>query len=396
MPVKRPAALWIAALALACVLVTASAASARDITHIVQKGQNLGMIAHRYHTTAKAIRARNGLKRGLNIHPGQKLRVVEVEEHARWRRHLERKKAPKVRKKADSKRQTAKLEKKKRRTKKKNKKKRAKAAARKKPPKATSTTRKGKPSHRAKAKPTKPQDPYARAPRRPGWVQVVRHGEKFRGTLVAGNGQVVSKSSKRLDRLLRSRRTGKKHRINRRLLKLLTQVSDHFGSRTIIVVSGYRPYSPKQFTRNSRHNHGSAIDFRIVGVPNHAVFAYCKRFRNVGCGLYPNSHFIHMDVRKRKTQWVDYSLPGQRPVYAHRKKRKRKSAQKPKRAQRPRKLAKAHVQAPPTAQPAKVEERESKKARAESAAAEDSVRSKPEPSAQPATKAASSVGDGTG
>ena len=72
-----------------------------------------------------------------------------------------------------------------------------------------------------------------------------------------------------------------------------------------------------------------AIDFRIVGVPNRTLFDYCRGFSNVGCGYYPNSDFIHMDVRTYKTQWTDYSRPGQAPVYAHRNK-KRSNAKTPK------------------------------------------------------------------
>jgi hypothetical protein len=96
----------------------------------------------------------------------------------------------------------------------------------------------------------------------------------------------------------------------------LTKVSDHFGGRTIEIISGYRPYRKGQWTRNSRHNHGKAIDFRVVGVPNAALRDYCGRFERVGVGYYPNSYFVHLDVRKRKTRWVDYSRPGKRPVYA--------------------------------------------------------------------------------
>ena len=43
---------------------------------------------------------------------------------------------------------------------------------------------------------------------------------------------------------------------------------------------------------------------------------YVKTFDKVGVGYYPNSHFVHMDVRKQWTYWVDVSSPGQRPRYA--------------------------------------------------------------------------------
>src|SRR5262249_36429710 len=38
----------------------------------------------------------------------------------------------------------------------------------------------------------------------------------------------------------------------------------------------------------------------------------------VGVGYYPNSDFVHLDVRpagKKSAYWVDYSAPGQRAIY---------------------------------------------------------------------------------
>jgi uncharacterized protein YcbK (DUF882 family) len=189
----------------------------------------------------------------------------------------------------------------------------------------TAKERKGKPASRDATPATRSSESegFARAPKRPGYVILVRQGKSFRGQLVDHRGRTIAKSTKKVDKLLRSRRTAEEHRISRKLLSMLAEVSDHFGGRTVIVVSGFRPASTNRFTRDSRHNHGDAIDFSIVGVPNRVVFERCKRFRNVGCGYYPNSHFVHMDVRTRKTQWVDYSSPGQAPIYAHRQKKRK-------------------------------------------------------------------------
>src|SRR5262245_2752790 len=92
-------------------------------------------------------------------------------------------------------------------------------------------------------------------------------------------------------------------------------VSDHFGGRPIHVVSGFRPYSPKQYTPHSNHNHGKAIDFMVEGVPNTVVRDYCRQFQNSGVGFYPNSTFVHLDVRTAKAFWIDYSKPGEAPRY---------------------------------------------------------------------------------
>jgi hypothetical protein len=94
------------------------------------------------------------------------------------------------------------------------------------------------------------------------------------------------------------------------------KVSNHFGSRRLEVISGFRPYSPTQYTAHSNHNVGRAIDFRVVGIPNEALRDYCRTLGNVGVGFYPNSTFVHLDVRTSPAFWIDYSKPGEPPRYA--------------------------------------------------------------------------------
>jgi uncharacterized protein YcbK (DUF882 family) len=342
-------------------------ADAREVTHKVQKGQYLNLIARRYHTTAAAIMRRNKM-RAIDLKPGMTLVIVETNDHRAWRQTVERKTGRKVKEKvlrpkaeaapkkaapkkaAPKKAAPKKAAPKKAAPKKAAPKKAApkKAAPKNAPPPTPATPRvienaKKRVAPRgttpaserpAIASPvveaavvapevTKPAatKSFARKPKRPGHVTLVRYREKFRGPLIASNGKLIAKSSKRVDRLLRSLRSGKQTKIDRRLLSLLAEVSDHFGGRTIEVVSGFRPYSPKQYTRNSRHNHGKAVDFRVVGVPTDVLFDFCRNLEHVGCGYYPNSGFVHMDVRKRKTQWTDYSGPGQPPKYAHRQRK---------------------------------------------------------------------------
>ncbi|NVL83749.1 DUF882 domain-containing protein, partial [Escherichia coli] len=97
--------------------------------------------------------------------------------------------------------------------------------------------------------------------------------------------------------------SGMAHPIEPRLSSLLGVVSNHFGSRKIEVVSGFRPFTPTQYNPHSNHMHGKAIDFRVAGVPNEALRDFCRTLKNVGCGYYPNSVFVHMDVRDQSTFW---------------------------------------------------------------------------------------------
>jgi hypothetical protein len=108
---------------------------------------------------------------------------------------------------------------------------------------------------------------------------------------------------------------GLSHPAEPRLMALVGVVSNHFGSRRVEVISGFRPFTQTQHTAHSNHNIGKAIDFRVVGVPNEVVRDFCRTLKNVGCGYYPNSTFVHMDVREKSAFWIDYSKPGEPPRY---------------------------------------------------------------------------------
>jgi len=97
---------------------------------------------------------------------------------------------------------------------------------------------------------------------------------------------------------------------------MLTRVSNHFGGRPIEVISGFRPPRKEQYTARSKHNIGRAVDFRIRGVPNSAIRDFCRTLPNVGVGYYPNSTFVHLDIRDYSAYWVDFSGPGEPPRYA--------------------------------------------------------------------------------
>jgi uncharacterized protein YcbK (DUF882 family)/LysM repeat protein len=149
-------------------------------------------------------------------------------------------------------------------------------------------------------------------PRHPGFVRLVREsdGEQIALTLrrVSGHAQ------RAMEHFLRFS-DGRHHPIDLGLLRQLATVSDHFGGRRVHVISGFRPFRRGQWTPHSRHNDGHAIDFFIEGVPNRAVRDYCLTFPETACGRYPRSVFVHMDKRDEPARWVDWSRPGQRPIY---------------------------------------------------------------------------------
>ena len=108
------------------------------------------------------------------------------------------------------------------------------------------------------------------------------------------------------------------HRIDERLALRLQALADHFAKAgtppvKLDVVSGYRPTSV-----GSMHATGRAIDFRLEGAKNEDVVAFCKTLTDTGCGFYPNSSFVHLDVRDPgagHVSWIDASGPGEAPHY---------------------------------------------------------------------------------
>lgn len=171
---------------------------------------------------------------------------------------------------------------------------------------------KAKPAAKPAPKPTT----YAAKAKTPGVIHVKRAAstEEVDLRIKDKGGKIAPTTLRSMEKIMRAA-GGASHPIEARLISLLGIVSNHFGSRKIEVVSGFRPYAPTQYTQHSNHNHGKAIDFRVVGVPNEVVRDFCRTLKNVGCGYYPNSTFVHMDVRETSAFWIDYSKPGEPPRY---------------------------------------------------------------------------------
>ena len=56
------------------------------------------------------------------------------------------------------------------------------------------------------------------------------------------------------------------------------------------VVSGFRAYTPTQYTPHSSHNVGRALDFRVQGVRNEELRDFCRTLREHGLRLLPEQH----------------------------------------------------------------------------------------------------------
>lgn len=159
-------------------------------------------------------------------------------------------------------------------------------------------------------------------PRAPGVATLYRTATRTRTRirLVDSRGRASKRAIRLLSELMRPRGASRRQRFPdppARLVELLARISDHFGGRTIHVISGHR--SPGGYTRDtSQHLRGHALDLRIEGVPNPELRDYARTFDHVGVGYYPRSTFVHVDVRDRSAYWVDWSRPGEPPRYQRR------------------------------------------------------------------------------
>jgi uncharacterized protein YcbK (DUF882 family) len=145
-------------------------------------------------------------------------------------------------------------------------------------------------------------------------VEVVAGAESATFSLAKCDGAAAAGGVHQLSNLARAPGA---HRLDARLVERLELVVDHFRkgveSARVLLVSGYRPRAA-----GSYHSTGRALDFRIDGVESEALVAFCKTLPDTGCGYYPNSGFVHIDVREPNTghvTWTDTSRPGEPPHY---------------------------------------------------------------------------------
>ncbi|HEX2734622.1 MAG TPA: DUF882 domain-containing protein [Polyangiaceae bacterium] len=151
---------------------------------------------------------------------------------------------------------------------------------------------------------------YTKPAQKRGYVVLNATGRSWKGYAIVKGNRLSNAAQTGFNHALYSWRTGNERQIAPGLIRLLAQVSDAFGGRPLRVVSGYREHS---HFKESRHLVGNACDFSIPGVPNEVLRDYLLTFDDVGVGYYPNSSFVHLDVRKVKATWIDFAGPGERP-----------------------------------------------------------------------------------
>jgi LysM repeat protein len=143
---------------------------------------------------------------------------------------------------------------------------------------------------------------------RKSYLDLFTYSTHFHGYALDKKGKVTPVAETEVSKLFGA--TTPRPETDPRLIKLLSKVSDKFGSRPIRIVSGYRTRS---FFQDSRHKLSRAVDFSIPGVDNVVLRDYLRTLPAAGVGYYPNSSFVHLDVRDTPTYWVDFAGPGEAP-----------------------------------------------------------------------------------
>jgi len=196
---KRVVFAWLFVVGAALALGASPAAA--DVQHVVARGHTIEAIAHRYHVTVKAIVDANHLRDTRHLKIGETLIIPGVSA---------------------------------------------------KPSAASGPGAKGALAAGAKGSTAHPAS-YAMRPKTPGVVHATRlaTNEDFTVRVSSRRGHVAPTALKSFERMMRST-SGFTHPPDPRLIALIGQVANHFGSRKLEVISGFRPYTPTQYTAPTR------------------------------------------------------------------------------------------------------------------------------------------------
>ena len=152
------------------------------------------------------------------------------------------------------------------------------------------------------------QDPL---PRPSGNLHLVFPGVKdeVEVNIYNADGSFNEEALKALSHVMRCKRTDTEKPMEPHLFEILSAIQDHFAGKRLEVISGFR----NQRKVTSMHFHATAADIRVDGIHEKKVreFASSLDSGGMGVGIYPNAHFVHVDVRPWPSyRWTDYSHSG--------------------------------------------------------------------------------------
>jgi uncharacterized protein YcbK (DUF882 family) len=140
------------------------------------------------------------------------------------------------------------------------------------------------------------------------WLAIPNFREELKVNIYKPDGSFDEAALAQLDNAFRCRRTNEARAVNPHLYEILSIISDNYGKQRLELVSGFR-YAERD---SSRHFHASAMDIRVPGTSVRELYDFAQTLDlgGMGIGIYPNSGFVHVDLRapgEPSYRWTDYS-----------------------------------------------------------------------------------------
>lgn len=138
--------------------------------------------------------------------------------------------------------------------------------------------------------------------------------------------QFTPEQMQAIKQLMRCHITQKQGDINPTLVELMYKIAQHFPSRTLTIIAGYRgsQLAKQKGNQDSPHTVGNAVDFFVNGASSKEVFDYIRsHYQQISAIYYPNRepkepNFVHLNPRAAgKPNWfkIDHSKPGETSNY---------------------------------------------------------------------------------
>lgn len=118
------------------------------------------------------------------------------------------------------------------------------------------------------------------------------------------NEPPIAEPAAPFNQLARDHFTNQTTTMDPRLFGTVVRAAEKFHARYVEIVSGFR--APKyqlmlrkklhEVARDSQHPRGTAVDFRVAGVPTRVLLRFVRSLHLGGVGYYPDSKFVHADV----------------------------------------------------------------------------------------------------
>ncbi|MCX7642161.1 MAG: DUF882 domain-containing protein [Elusimicrobiales bacterium] len=144
-----------------------------------------------------------------------------------------------------------------------------------------------------------------------GLITIIRKetGESITVRYRNEDGSYNDEALVKINHIARCSLTGEERKIPVKLMEVIDKISDKFGKKQIILLSGYRTKPLNDITpgaaKRSLHLIGWAMDIKINGVPTRKIKDYAKSLKFGGVGYYPAYGFIHIDIGKVR-YWQKY------------------------------------------------------------------------------------------